>query len=159
AEDGLHNADVLEGMGMSSSFISLWRSYWVESLRSGVVAADQDARLAAFSKSVRQVIQIAILATGAVLVLDFRATGGIMIAGSILGGRALAPIETAISIWKTIASVRLARERINRLLEHAPKREEGMNLPAPRGALQVQRASYVIAAKRKVILSNISFEL
>lgn len=159
AEDGLQNADILEGMGMSSSFVGRWRRMWLDSLRISLAATDRDALLAGFSRAVRQLAQVTLLGVGALLVLRFDATGGVMIAASILGGRALAPIESTIATWKHIVAARLAWSRLVMLLERAPKREEGMPLPAPRGYLQVQRVSYAAPTTRKTVLANIKFEL
>jgi PrtD family type I secretion system ABC transporter len=159
ADDGLHNADVLEGMGMSSTFVGRWRRQWLDSLRMGLTASDNEVGFGGASKAVRQLIQIALLGAGALLVLDFHATGGVMIASSILGARALAPIESTVGAWKSIIAVRLAWGRLRMLLAQAPRREEGMALPAPSGHLQVQRVSYVVPVGRRPVLSNVSFEL
>jgi PrtD family type I secretion system ABC transporter len=159
AEDGLRNSDVLEGMGMSATFTERWRKQWIESLRVGARANDRDARLSATSKSVRMLIQVALMATGAVLILDYQATGGIMLGATIIGSRALQPLEQAVAMWKTVIAVRLARARLTELLLSAPKREEGMPLPAPTGQLQVNSIHYVPQGSRKPVLSNISFEL
>ncbi|HEV2562469.1 MAG TPA: type I secretion system permease/ATPase [Rhizomicrobium sp.] len=159
AEDGLRNSDVLEGMGMSSTFVARWRKQWIESLRAGTTATDRDSRLSSLSRGVRLLIQIFLLGAGAYLILDFRATGGIMIGASIIGGRALAPIEAIVSSWKSVIAVRLAWERLVTLLERAPKRDEGMELPAPTGRLQLSAVHYVVPGTRKQILANLSFEL
>lgn len=159
ADDGLRNADVLEGMGMSGAFVSRWRKQWLESMAATTVASDRDSRLSSLSRGVRLLIQILLLGAGALLILDFRATGGIMIGASIIGARALAPIESIVSMWKSVIAVRLAWTRLDTLLDRAPKREEGMTLPAPRGAIQLSGVHYVVPATRKAILSGISFEL
>jgi len=155
----LRNADVLEGMGMSSAFVDRWRKQWIAALRTGSRASDRDARLSAASKAIRLLIQIALMATGALLILDLKATGGIMLGATIIGSRAVQPFEQAVGMWKTIIAVRLARGRLTELLLNAPKREEGMLLPAPSGQLQVNGVHYVPHATRKPILSNINFEL
>jgi len=159
AEDGLRNSDVLEGIGMSATFVARWRKQWIESLRAGTAASDRDTRLSSLSRGVRLLIQIFLLGAGAFLILDFQATGGIMIGASIIGGRALAPIEAIVSSWKSVIAVRLARERLVLLLEQAPKRDEGMKLPAPSGRLQLSAVHYVAPGTRKQILTNVSFEL
>ena len=99
------------------------------------------------------------LGTGALLILNFKATGGIMIGASIIGARALAPIEAIVSTWKGLIGVRLARERITALLERAPRREEGMKLPPAKGRIQFSGVSYAVPATRKIVLSQVSFEL
>jgi PrtD family type I secretion system ABC transporter len=159
AEDGLRNADVLEGMGMSSAFVDRWRKQWIAALRTGSRASDRDARLSAASKAIRLLIQIALMAMGAVLILDYKATGGIMLGATIIGSRAVQPFEQAVGMWKTIIAVRLARGRLTELLLNAPRREEGMLLPAPSGQLQVSSLHYLPQGTRKPILSNINFEL
>ncbi len=159
AEDGLRNADVLEGMGMSSTFTGRWRRHWLESLRLSLASSDKDYFLNGISKCVRLMIQIILLGVGALLVLDYHASGGVMIGASILGSRALAPIEASVATWKSIVAVRGAWRRLVELLERAPKRDEGMALPAPKGALSVQRVGYLPYGSRKPILNGISFEL
>ncbi|MGH6827328.1 MAG: type I secretion system permease/ATPase [Rhizomicrobium sp.] len=159
AEDGLRNSDVLEGMGMSSAFVCRWRNQWLESLAIGTEATDRDSKLQAWSRSVRLLIYIFLLGAGALLILHFKGTGGIMIAASIIGGRALSPIESFIASWKSIIAVRMAWERLNVLLEHAPRRDEGMSLPAPTGQVQFRSVFYAVPSTRKAVLQNISFEL
>ena len=159
AEDGLRNADVLEGMGMSHPFVARWRRQWLEGLRYSLEASDRDSVLSGTSKVVRQLIQVVVLGTGALLVLDYHATGGIMISASILSARALAPIEGAVSTWKSIIAVRLAWGRLATLLNTAPRREEGMALPAPLGDVQVQKVSYAPPNTRKAIVNGVSFAL
>ncbi|HEY4941832.1 MAG TPA: type I secretion system permease/ATPase [Rhizomicrobium sp.] len=159
AEDGLRNADVLEGMGMSSTFVSAWRRKWIESQRAGSAASDRDSRLSSISKGVRLLIQIFLLGAGALLILDFKATGGVMIGASIIGARALQPIETIVGSWKSIIALRLAWARIVDLLDKAPRRDEGMKLPPPRGHLQLGGVSYGSRAAGRTVLSNISLDL
>jgi PrtD family type I secretion system ABC transporter len=107
---------------------------------------------------VRQLTQILLLAAGAVLVLDFQATGGVMIAASIIGGRALAPIDALVAARRHLTAVRLAHRRLSHLLEHAPAREDGMRLPAPIGRLSVENASYVAPGAGRLI-ANLNFAL
>ncbi len=159
AEDGLRNADVLEGMGISSTFVSRWHDQWLESLRAAIAASDKDTLLNAISRAIRQIIYIAMLGAGALLVLDFHASGGVMIAASIIGGRALAPIETMVGTWKNITAARLAHRRVLNVLRSAPKRDEGMALPAPEGKLQAVNVTYAPLGARKAVLTNVSFSL
>ena len=159
AEDGLRNADVLEGMGMSSTFINGWRRKWLESQRAGIEASDRDSRLGSMSRGVRLLIQIVLLGAGALLILDFRATGGVMIGASIIGARALAPIETIVGSWKSVIALRLAWTRIVDLLDKAPKRDEGMKLPPPRGQLQVASVGFSSRAAGRTVLSGVTFDV
>jgi PrtD family type I secretion system ABC transporter len=159
AEDGLRNADLLEGMGISATFVGRWRDQWVESLRLSLQSSDKDSVLTGLSRGVRQFIQVCLLGTGALLVLKFHASGGVMIAASIIGGRALAPIETMVSTWKSVTAARLAHGRIIEILRRAPKREEGMPLPAPIGRIQAERVTYAPPGAKKYIVAGVSFDL
>ncbi len=159
AEEGVSNAEVLEGMGMSQMFVARWRRQWLDSLRMGLAASDREVGLTGASKAVRQIIQVLLLGAGALLVLSFHASGGVMVAASILGGRALAPVEAAVGAWKSIVAVRLSWARLNALLTQTSARDESMPLPPPRGTLDVQRVSYFIKSAQKPILANISFSL
>jgi PrtD family type I secretion system ABC transporter len=82
-----------------------------------------------------------------------------MIAASILGGRALAPIETVVGTWKNVVAARLAWRRSLEILSRAPRRDEGMSLPAPLGKLRADHATYVPPNSRKPIIANVSFAL
>jgi PrtD family type I secretion system ABC transporter len=146
-------------MGMSSTFVSKWRGHWIESIKLSLRSTDKDTFLNGISKAVRQLIYVALLGTGAWLVIDFQASGGVMIAASILGARALAPIEACVATWKSIVAVRLANARLTQLLQHAPKRDEGMALPAPQGRVGVEQVTYYVPNTRKPILANVSFAL
>jgi PrtD family type I secretion system ABC transporter len=159
AEDGLRNADLLEGMGISQTFVGRWRDQWVESVRLSLQSTDKDSILTGFSRGVRQFIQVALLGTGALLVLKFHASGGVMIAASIIGSRALAPIETMVSTWKSVTAARLAMGRVREILRRAPKRDEGMPLGAPDGRIQAERVTYVPQGSRKPIVAGVSFDL
>jgi PrtD family type I secretion system ABC transporter len=159
AEDGVKNADVLEGIGMSSTFVERWFGIWVDSLKASLSASDTDSLLAGISKALRLLIQITLLGTGAVLVLDYHASGGIMIAASILGSRALAPVEAIVAAWKNVVNVRLAWVRVQDLLQRAPRRDEGMVLPAPDGRLDVVDASFSAPGTPRLILNGVRFSL
>lgn len=159
AMDGLQSVDVLEGMGMSSAFVSRWRSKWISSLRLTASGTDRDSKLTSMSKVVRLLAQICLLGAGAILILKFRATGGIMIGASIIGARALAPIEGVVGAWKNVISTRSAWSRLANLLGAAPAREEGMALPTPQGRLSAVNVYYAVPQTRRTVLGNVSFEL
>jgi PrtD family type I secretion system ABC transporter len=159
AEDSIGNADVLEGMGMTTTVVGRWRQMWLDAMRGGAPAVENQARFAAASKAARFIIQIALMCVGALLVLDFNATGGVMIGATIIGARAVSPIEILIGSWRSLVAMRLVHGRLNMLLNGAPSREESMPLPAPQGHLRVNAVSYVMASTRRTVLSNINFAL
>jgi PrtD family type I secretion system ABC transporter len=82
-----------------------------------------------------------------------------MIAASIIGGRALAPIETMVSTWKSVTAARLAADRVREIMRRAPRRDEGMPLPAPTGKINVERVTYAPPGAKKAIVAGVSFAL
>ena len=144
---------------MSATFVGRWRDIWVDSLQAALASSDKDSLLTGISKAVRLLIQIALLGLGALLVLDFHASGGIMIASSIIGARALAPIDSGVASYKSFIAARLAWMRLEEILNNAPRRDEGMALPAPEGKLSAQRIGFINPQTRKTILSNVAFDL
>jgi PrtD family type I secretion system ABC transporter len=159
ADDGLRNATTLEGLGMSDAFVARWRAQWLANQQLALSASDREAAGASISRAVRQLIQILLLGTGALLVLNFQATGGIMIAASILGSRALAPIEQLIGARRSLLAARLACKRLSILLDRAPLREDVMPLPAPTARIAVQNISYVVPGNRSPLLAHLNFAI
>jgi len=104
-------------------------------------------------------VQIVMLATGAYLVVDQQASPGIMMASSIILGRALAPVELLVGSWKVLVELRSALERLSKLLAAVPHDAEGLALPAPRGALMVDRLVFGLRQNERPILRGVSFTL
>jgi ATP-binding cassette subfamily C protein len=122
-------------------------------------ASDVTGGLSAVSKTLRMILQSGILAIGAFLVIQQRATGGIMIAASIIMSRALAPIELAISHWKGFAAARQGYSRLNELLALLPETAAGITLPPPRQFLSVEAASIAPPGIRTAVVHDASFGL
>src|SRR5262249_60561146 len=93
------------------------------------------------------------------LVIRQEATAGIIIAGSILAARALAPVDLAIAHWKAFAACRQSWQRLNKLLTLLPPEQAPMLLPAPRERLIVEGASGAPPRSAKPVLQDISFKL
>ena len=102
-------------------------------------ASDVASGLGGLSKIFRSFLQSLVLAVGAVLVINQESTAGIIIAGSILTARALAPVETAIANWKGFVAARQSGQRLDQLLELLPKEKEPLALPAPTEAFVVEQ--------------------
>ncbi len=159
ADDGLRNAATLEALGMADAFVARWRVRWLGSHGLALTASDREAVGTSISRAVRQLIQIVLLGTGAVLVLNFQATGGIMIAASILGSRALAPIEQLIGARRSLLATRLARKRLSILLDRAGQPDDAMALPAPTGRIVAQNIAYLVPGSRWPLLASLNFKL
>jgi ATP-binding cassette, subfamily C, bacterial len=153
------NAQVINAMGMIPEGVQIWGRETAESLKAQVVAQDRNIYLAGLSKMVRLFTQVAILGWGAWLSLHDELTGGMVIAASIVGGRALAPVEGTIEGWRSFIHARSAYARIKTLLQNSPLNLERLRLPRPQGMLSVERILYVPATTKKVILNGVSFQL
>lgn len=153
------NAQVINAMGMTPEGVLIWGRETAESLKAQVLGQDRNILLAGISKFVRIGTQITMLGWGALLVLDGQLTGGMIIAASIIGGRALAPVEGTIEGWRNFIQARTAYARIRSLLQGSPLNQQRLQLPRPQGRLDVERVLYVPPPNKKVILNGISFSL
>ncbi len=157
ADIAIRNADVFHAMGMLPGFLASWCGRHGQALDLQVQASDRNAALVGFSKFFRLFVQIAILGTGAYLVLQAELTPGGMIAASILLGRALAPVEHMIGGWKGLIAARDAYGRLRLLLDSAPPRPPRMQLPAPQGRLTLENVFFVPKNRDQMVLQGISF--
>ena len=107
----------------------------------------------------RLLLQSAILAVGAWLVIHQELTAGIIIAGSILGGRALAPVDLAIANWRGFVAARQSWHRLSRLLGNLPPRSEPMPLQPPEKMLLVQNAAVTPPGEPRVVCQDVNFSL
>jgi ATP-binding cassette subfamily C protein len=153
------NAQVINAMGMIREGVQIWGRETAESLKAQVVAQDRNTYLAGFSRLVRLCTQVAILGWGAWLALHDELTGGMVIAASIVGSRALAPLEGTIEGWRGFVHARSAYARIKTLLQNSPLNLERLRLPKPTGLLSVERILYVPPTTKKVVLNGVSFQL
>jgi len=162
-EAALRNADVVHAMGLLPALTARWHKASARALEGQERAGDRGSLLVGTSRFVRLFVQSAILGLGAFLVIRGELTAGGMIAGSILLGRALAPVEQAIGAWKQMIAARVAHGRLQALLRAAPAPAPAMDLPPPTGRLTVDRATLLAPGARRgetpPILRNVSFEL
>ena len=153
----VRNAEVVSALGMLPAVTRRW-----ELLNNAALAEQaRAARLGGFfsgsTKFARQFIQIAMLAVGAYLVVAQDVTAGVMIAATILLGRALAPVETLVAGWRSLVDARSARRRLDELLQDTRASEPHTELPAPKGRLEVEKL--VFGLRDKAILRGVSFKL
>src|SRR5207244_3498117 len=114
---------------------------------------------AAIAKVMRMTLQSAVLAVGAYLVIHQEATAGIIIAGSILSARALAPVDLAIAHWKGFVAARQSWHRLNRLLGSLPAQAAPTLLQSPSSRLSVEGVSIVPPGDQKIIVQDVTFAL
>ena len=159
AEASLRNAEVLEALGMLSAIRKRWTAQHCQGLELQATASDRAATLTAWSKAIRISLQVAILGAGAALAIQQIITPGVMIAASILMGRALAPVEQAIGQWRHFVGARQAYRRLTELLQAVPEQEERLTLPKPEGRLAVEQLIAAAPGLQKPVLKGVTFEL
>jgi PrtD family type I secretion system ABC transporter len=153
------NAEVLVAMGMSGRLTRRWSEANDKYLAGNQRASDVAGGLGAIAKVMRMTLQSAVLAVGAYLVIHQEATAGIIIAGSILSARALAPVDLAIAHWKGFVAARQSWHRLNRLLVSLPAQSTPTQLQDPSKRLSVEGVSIVPPGDQKVIVQEVSFAL
>ena len=158
-DGAVRNADVIAALGMLPAVASRWGQANDAALMQQLRATRIGGVFSGMSKFARQFIQLAMLATGAWLVVDQHVTAGIMIAGTILLGRALAPVETLVAGWRSLIEARLAWRRLDELLTANPPAVAEIDLPAPSGRLEVDRVLFGMKGAERPIIRGVSFAL
>jgi PrtD family type I secretion system ABC transporter len=153
------NAEVLVAMGMSGRLNKRWSEANQNYLAGNQRASDVSGGLGAIAKVMRMTLQSAVLAVGAYLVIHQEATAGIIIAGSILSARALAPVDLAIAHWKGFVAARQSWQRLNRLLESLPAQTQQTLLQSPSTRLSVEGVSMAPPGDQKIVVQDVTFAL
>jgi ATP-binding cassette subfamily C protein PrsD len=159
AEISIRNAEAISAMGMMGRIAGRWAEANRRYMSSHRKASDVAGGLGAVSKSLRMMIQSGVLAVGAWLVINQQASAGIIIAGSILSARALAPVDLAIANWKGFQAARQGWERLTRMLSLFPSQQDVMPLQAPTASLAVENVAAAPPGVQKVTLQEVSFTL
>ena len=153
------NAEVLVAMGMSGRLTRRWSEANQTYLAGNQRASDVAGGLGAIAKVLRMMLQSAVLAVGAYLVIHQEATAGIIIAGSILSARALAPVDLAIAHWKGFVAARQSWHRLNQLLASMPAANAQTLLQSPSSRLSVEAVSIVPPGEQRIIVQDVTFAL
>lgn len=159
AEATRRNVEVLQAMGFGSRIAERWSGINADYLDTNATASDLAGTLGTISKILRMMLQSGILAIGAYLVIHQEATGGIMIASSIMMSRALAPVELAIAHWRGFVTARQAWARLTQLLVLLPETAISVSLPAPVSALSVESISVTPPGERRMVVQDATFAL
>ncbi len=141
ASTNLRNAEVIEALGMLSVLRHRWFGLHERFLNFQRIASERAASITALTKTVRMALQSLILGLGGWLAIQGNITPGMMIAGSILMGKTLSPIEQLIQAWKSWSAARLSWQRLDTLLQAQPERKKGISLPPPKGSLLLENVS------------------
>jgi ATP-binding cassette subfamily C exporter for protease/lipase len=159
ATNNLRNAEVIEAMGMLPNLMARWFKMHGKFLHLQAEASEKAGLVSAVTKFVQLSLQSLVLGFGALLVIEGKMSAGMMIAASILVGRALAPVQQLIGVWKSFSATRSAWERLTALLQANPPRAAGMALPKPVGALALEGVSAAAPGSSVAVLKNLNFSI
>ncbi len=159
ATNNLRNAEVISAMGMLPNLMARWFKLHSSFLQLQAEASEKAGIVSALTKFVRMSMQSLILGVGALLVLDGKITPGMMIVASILMGRATAPVDQLIGIWRNWSGTRSAYQRLNQLLEANPVGGAGMSLPKPMGQIAVESVTAAPPGSKVPVIKNLSFAI
>ncbi|MBZ4023607.1 type I secretion system permease/ATPase [Rhodobacter sp. TJ_12] len=152
-------AELIQALGMRSAAFRRWRGTRARAAEAMLGATDLGGGFATFTKTFRIFLQSAILALGAYIVLQGELTPGAMIAGSILMGRALAPVELAVNGWPIVVRARQGWGRLAALLSSMPREAARTALPRPRAHLEAQSLTVVPPGTQSPSLRAVSFQI
>lgn len=159
AEDARRNGEVLRVLGMGARRRASWDAVSLNLIAAHDELAGVSGRTQVIGKAFRLFLQSFVLAVGAFLVIDNDATGGVIIAGSILSARALMPVEQTIGQWKPMTEAGQAWRRLSALLDRVPPVEPPMPLPRPHVGIEVQGVVCGPPGRQKITVANVSFRL
>ena len=159
AEALARNAQVINAMGMLNESIMQWGREQASALTLQMHALDRSFWISGVSRFCRLITQIAILGWGAYLALDGSLTGGMMIAASIIAGRALQPLEGMIEGWRSLVQTRAAYSHVCATVETAQSEAPRLQLPRPQGRLSADKLLYLPPGSKEPVLNGVSFEL
>ncbi len=159
AEEMRQEGEAVRGLGMKSAAVSRWQIRRTEALQQSIATTDLTGTFSTMSKTFRFFLQSAMLAVGAWVVLRGEMTAGAMIAGSILLGRALAPIEAAIGQWPQVLRARQGWTSLKQLLSSSPPAPQRTTLPKPRAILEAHQLTVVPPGEETATLRMLSFRL
>ncbi len=159
ATNNLRNAEVIEAMGMLPNLQARWYQLHGKFLNLQAEASEKSGVVSALSKATSVALQSLMLGLGALLVLDDSISPGMMIAGSILLGKAIGPVQLLISVWRQFGNTRSAYERLTKLLEENPDRQPGMALPKPKGIVSVENVIAAPPGTKVPVIKGLTFAI
>jgi len=155
----LRNAEAIRGLGMGAAVRSAWGVAHGEALVESAKAGERGGTLLAISKFLRMAIQVAIMGVGAYLAIHQEISGGVLFAASLIVGRALAPVEAAVSQWRALVSARTSFARLDKALATQATQRRPMKLPALTGEISVEALTVIVPGSQLPAVAEVSFRL
>ena len=153
------DAEMVRALGMADTAFARWSIARGQALEQTLRASDGTGGFSVLSKTLRMFLQSLMLGLGAYLVLQGDMTAGAMIAGSILLGRALAPVDVMIGQWAVVQRARMGWRNLGELLAEMPQEAPRTQLPRPKAHLKAENVTVVPPGKSQHSLRMVSFEL
>lgn len=158
-ESSLRNAEVLQALGMTQNLLQRWRALQDRVAADHAAASRTTVAFTAMTRFLRQAVQVGMLSLGAWLVLSQEASPGIMIATTILLGRALQPVEQLVGSWRVLTDARAAYARLRELASGFEREAPRLSIPCPSGRLTADNLSFRVRGSDTPILANVGFAL
>lgn len=155
----LRNSEVVHAMGMTENIRERWLEKYYSFLHAQTDASEKSGIWSNISKTLRMLFQSLMLGLGGYLAIQMEVSPGMMIAGSIIMGRALAPLDLLINSWKQFSSARVSYYRLEALLKDFPEKEKPMELPAPKGEISLEQIMVVPPNAKAPSLKNVSMQV
>ncbi|OAF10760.1 type I secretion protein [Bradyrhizobium centrolobii] len=155
----LRNAEAIRALGMGPAVRAAWAATHGQALLESATAGERGGTLLAISKFLRMAIQVAIMGVGAYLAIQQEISGGVLFAASLIMGRALAPVEAAVSQWKALVAARTSYARLNRALEARTAEGRPTRLPSLVGEVSIEAATVLVPGSQLPAIADVSFRL
>jgi len=155
----MRNAEAVKAMGMRPAIVAHWQKKNEQVIQLQLISTDVSGWVNGLSKFLKQFLQTAMLGAGAYLVIRQHVTPGVMMAATVLMGRALAPVEGLLGSWKGLIEARVAYRRLTEQLKSIPETQDATELPPPKGNIAIERGFFHVKGSEKPILKDISFQL
>ena len=159
SDEIMDETEIIQGLGMRNASFDRWQTVREKALESSLTKSDRSGSITTLTKTLRLFLQSAMLGLGAYLVLQGEMTAGAMIAGSILLGRALAPIEAAVGQWALVQRAQLGWQSLMELLTEVPEYKPRTPLPRPAARLTAEQVTVIPPGEKQATLRMLSFEV
>jgi PrtD family type I secretion system ABC transporter len=157
-DTSMRNAETIQAMGMLNAITARWQSVNQETMAEQAESGRTQAAMNSTGRFLRQMLQVAMMGTGAWLTLNEASSPGIMLAATILIGRALQPLESVLANWKQMVDARAAWQRMEGVLD-AQANVERLSLPRPAGRLDVENLTFLPKGRERPVVQDLSIKL
>lgn len=155
----IQNIDVIESMGMRKRIYKKWQEIHQKYVISLQKASDRGGFWSNLTRTLRVMSQSLIYGLGGYLAINLQITGGMIVAGAIVLGRILAPIDMLVTTWRNFSSARLAYRRLSQLLQEFDVEKKVMKLPPPKGEITLAHVVVIPPESKELVLKNISLRI